>query len=117
MFKSKQQLYVLVALITIVCLGIGAPVQANDVDCSGCVDSSDIASKAIVEGKLGQGAVTSAKIQKNAVTSSKIVNGAVILDKVEPALKNAIGTSCPPGEFVVGKDTSGNLVCELPAPN
>lgn len=83
-----------------------AVAQASDVDCAKCVDTSDlapkavtggkIANKAVVTGHLADGAVTTRKLaprgvttqklEKGAVTTSKIGDGSVTLDKLEPNL-------------------------------
>ena len=58
--------------------------------------------QAVTSGKLAKGAVTTSKIATGAVATGKIRDGAVTLDKVVPALSNAIGTYCAPGDTVVG---------------
>ena len=100
-------------LIGIAVLGMGAEVHAQeDVDCIKCVDASDIAPAAVTTGKIRKKAVTTTRLAPQSVTTGKIKNGAVTVNKVSPKLSNAIGTSCPAGESVVGIDASGNLVCE-----
>jgi hypothetical protein len=103
-----------VGLAPIVLMALGAEVraQATDVDCSKCVDSKDIAVKAVTTGKLQSESVTKDKIARSAVTTSRIKNGAVTISKVSPELSNSIGTFCAQGESVVGMDGNGNLVCE-----
>ncbi len=54
-----------------------AAVIATDVQCTGCVGASDLASSAVTSTKLASSAVTSTKITSNAVTSSKIADGTV----------------------------------------
>ena len=100
MTKIKVPSIIVIALIALMGLGAEAHAQgaATDVDCRGCVDTRDIGSKAVTEGKLAPGSVTSRKIVKKAVTGAKIADEAVTVDKVEPALKNAIDTFCLPGE-------------------
>ena len=122
------------ALVLVALLGLGADVhaQASNVNCSRCVDAGDIAPEAVTTGKIANRAVTSKKIESGAVTNGKIANravttkkinpeavttgkiqdGAVTVDKVALPLKNAIGTFCAPGQFVVGMDATGNFVCE-----
>lgn len=102
--------------------GGGGGGALSDLVCKGCVDTSDIAKSAVTNSKikkgavsnskLGSGAVSTSKLRSGAVSTSKIQNGAVTVDKVSPELRNAIGTSCPAGESVVGMDVSGNFVCE-----
>jgi hypothetical protein len=121
-----------ITLIIALTLNAKAYAQATDVDCSGCVDSGDIAgggvttsdiaagavttgkidNRAVTTSKIGTRQVTTAKIKPRAVTTSRIKDGAVTVDKVEPALKNSIGTFCPPGESAVGMDETGNFACE-----
>ena len=103
------------SLIGIALLSMGAEVQAqDDVDCKQCVDTKDIAPQAVTTGKIKKQAVTTNKLAPQAVTTAKIKNGAVTIGKVGPKLKNAIGTFCEPGQVVIGKDSSGNFVCEPP---
>ena len=83
-------------------LGLGAQVhaQATDVNCSGCVDTNDIAfqavttgkiqPKAVTSGKIASSAVTKFKIKRNAVVTSKIKDGAVTLSKISPELASSI---------------------------
>ena len=125
---------ILVTIVPIALLGLGAQVhaQATDVDCSGCVDTSDIASqavtpnkikpkavttskiapKAVTNGKIGHQAVSKDKIRPDAIVTGKIKDGAVTVAKVAPELSNAISTFCVPEEVVVGMDINGNFVCE-----
>ncbi len=111
--------------------GTGGP-GYDQLKCNKCVDASDIAksavtndkikkqavsasklaSRAVTTSKLDSGAVTQSKLASGAVSNSKIRDGAVTVDKVSPELSNAIGTSCPAGESVVGMDAGGNFVCE-----
>jgi hypothetical protein len=95
----------LMGITLIALLGLGADVYAqaaSDVRCTKCVDTRDIDTRA----------VTTAKIKNSAVTTGKIKNGAVTKNKVAPELKNAIGTYCAPGQFVVGMNKDGNFVCQ-----
>ena len=120
---SKLIRTVLIGIAPIVLLGVGAQAYAqDDVDCFQCVDTKDIGSRAITTGKIAKQAVTANKIAKQAVNASKlakdavvtnkIADGAVTVNKVVPKLKNAIGTVCLEGEFVIGMDENGNFVCE-----
>jgi hypothetical protein len=56
---------------------------ATDVDCSECVDASDIAAGSIKNNKIQQFAVQSDKIAKQAVTSPKIAPEAVTTGKIK----------------------------------
>jgi hypothetical protein len=115
---------------------------ADQVRCDGCIDTKDIAKSAVTndkikkgavsKSKLGRGAVSTSKLADDAVSTSKLANfavtsikldngavqtwnikdGAVNFHKLEPKLRNAIGTSCPAGESVVGMDGYGHFVCE-----
>ena len=54
-----------------------AAVIATDVQCTGCVGSSDLATSAVTNSKLNGGSVTNAKLGDSAVTTSKIAAGGV----------------------------------------
>ncbi len=103
-------------LAGIALLAIGANAYAqDDLECLGCVDSRDIAREAVGTAKIGKQAVTTSRIAPKAVTGNKIANGTVGLRQVGPKLKADIGTYCAPGMVVIGKDSSGNFVCEPPS--
>ncbi len=74
----------LVAITVIAFAGLNTHVygQATDVVCSGCINPSDIAAKAVTSGKLGNGSVTTEKIAPGAVTSAKFNDGAVTNAKI-----------------------------------
>ena len=55
---------------------------ANDVICSGCVGTSDLAGNAVTSAKIKDGEVKTADIGGSAVTNAKISNGAVNSAKV-----------------------------------
>jgi hypothetical protein len=59
-----------------------ASTTANDVICSKCVHSGDIANNAVTTGKIKKNAVNASKIKNGSVTSGKIRNGAVTTDKI-----------------------------------
>ena len=83
MSKFIQTLFIGVALMV---LGVEAHAQANDVDCTRCVDTSDIRREA----------VSTNKIRPKAVTTSKIKNGAITENKLSANLSNAmLGTRNP----------------------
>ena len=70
-------------LIGIALLGLGAQVLAqDDVNCSGCVDTGDIASQAVTTGRIANQAVTRSKIAPEAVTTPKIGPGAVTTGRI-----------------------------------
>lgn len=64
--------------------GLSLGHTAEDVQCSGCVNNTDIADGAITEPKLATGVVTSGKIADGAVTNGKLsdwsVSGSKIVD-------------------------------------
>ncbi len=121
MSNSIRNFLITIAPLALLSLGAQVHAQATDVDCSGCVNTKDIAfqavtpakirPEAVTTGKIRNAAVTTRKIRNGAVTTPKIKDGAVTVDKVAPELMIAIGTFCPPGEAVVGMDASGNFVC------
>ena len=123
---SIRKTVVAVLPLFLLVLGVEARAQAGNVVCTKCVDAKDIATEAVTTVKIESGsvltsridnqAVNAKKLASGAVSSAKIKKGAVTLSKVVPKLKNAIGTGCAPGKVVVGKDSSGHLVCEDPAP-
>ncbi len=59
-----------------------AGAQATDVQCAQCVDPSDLASKSVTSGKLGNSAVTTDKIAAGAITVNKIADTAVSRSKL-----------------------------------
>lgn len=65
-------------------------VPADDVVCSQCVDTSDIATGAVTAGKLAPGAVTSGRIGVGAVTTTRIQAGAVTTGRIKA---NAVTSS------------------------
>ncbi|MBS94455.1 MAG: hypothetical protein CL799_08455, partial [Chromatiales bacterium] len=125
----------LIAAVLLLGSGIVLAEPATDLDCIKCVGTAEIDAEAVGEGKLKDDAVTRAKIKdsaidtsklkNNAVVSSKIAaqaintgkikNGAVTVGKVVSELSNSIDTYCGPGDYVVGKDETGNYVCEAVA--
>jgi hypothetical protein len=55
---------------------------ADQVQCNGCVDTQDIANKAVTNSKIGKGAVSKSKLGRGAVSTSKLADGAVRTDKL-----------------------------------
>lgn len=51
---------------------------ATDVDCTGCVGATDLATSAVTGQKIQNSAVTTQKIQNNAVTAAKILDGTIV---------------------------------------
>jgi hypothetical protein len=99
------------AMLLLVC-GAAQAAPATDLECVNCVQTKEIEAGAITSGRLKKSAVTTGKIRSRAVTTGKIADGAVTVEKVAPELSNAIGTYCPPEQYIIGIDTTGNLVCE-----
>lgn len=122
MSRLTRSFLIGIAPIALLALGTEVGAQANDVDCTRCVDTKDIATEAVATARIAQQAVTTSKIGKAAVTTSKIApravatgkiaDGAVTVDKVAPELSNSLGTACAPGEYVAGQDASGNFICK-----
>lgn len=66
-------------------------VTADDVVCSGCVNTADIAPNAINSGRIGNREVKNADLDQNAVTSVKIMNGEVkTIDLAEGAANSKV---------------------------
>jgi len=61
-----------------------AQAQAEDLDCVRCVDTVDIAPKAVINGKIGDAAITTGKIKGGAVSTGKLQNQAVTQQKLAP---------------------------------
>lgn len=55
---------------------------ARDVECTECVNATDIATSAVTEPKLAAGVVTNGKIAEGAVTNSKVSDGAITETKI-----------------------------------
>ena len=81
-------------------LGTQVHAQANDVECTRCVDAADIAGKAI----------NASKIKKFAVHADKIKPGAVTSDKLSPDLSDAIQGSRNPLVLDGADNEIGQLV-------
>lgn len=71
---------------------------ANDVVCSKCVDTSDLAKQSVGTGKIQADAVTKNKIKDGAVTTTKIKDGSVTAAKLAPG----IGGGDPQHQLVDG---------------
>ena len=57
-------------------------ITATGLDCTDCVNTSDIADSAVTSGKIGDGAVTSDKVSAGAIQTAKLANGAVTEIKI-----------------------------------
>jgi hypothetical protein len=88
---------------------------AKDKIQDGAVTKNKIRDDAVTNNKIKDAAVTRQKLKQNAVSTGKIKDGAVTVDKVSPELSNSIDTYCGPGDYVIGKDETGNYVCEAVA--
>lgn len=80
------------ALVLAIILSTGVPASAQtqrDVDCKKCVDTGDIAKKAINASRLKPGAVTTKILRDNAVTGAKIRDGSVTGDDLAPGAVDA----------------------------
>jgi len=56
---------------------------ANDLDCTSCVGTTDLANKAVGTAKLKNGAVTTLKLKNGAVGTDKLMDGAVVKEKLQ----------------------------------
>ncbi len=105
----------LIAILLLFGCGSVLAVPADDVDCTKCIQTPEISGKAVTTGKIALEAVTGARLATDAVATKKIQDGAVTVDKVATELSNSIDTYCGLGDYVVGKDETGNYVCEAVA--
>ena len=87
-----------------------AQAQASDLDCTACVQPSDLAPNAVNNSKIADGAVTAAKLAANAVTVAKIANGAV----TTPKLATASVTAPKIGPNAVQTDKIANAAVTAP---
>ena len=67
-----------------------AAAQATDLVCSACVQATDLASNAVNNSKIGNGAVNAAKLAANAVTVAKIANNSITTAKITTAAVTAV---------------------------
>src|SRR5574338_1164524 len=63
-----------------------AAVIATDVQCTGCVGSSDLAGNAVTSAKIKDGQVKASDLAGNAVTSAKITDGTIEYGDVSRSL-------------------------------
>lgn len=66
---------------------------AADVDCTGCVDATDLADRAVAKRHLAPAAVGTNKIETEAVTGAKLADGAVGYDKLDDGLRERMSAS------------------------
>ena len=64
---------------------------AVDVECEGCVDSADLAARAVLKRHLAPAAVGTNKLEQEAVTGAKLADGAVGYDKLDAGLRGRLG--------------------------
>ncbi len=64
---------------------------ANDVQCTGCVGTSDLAGNAVTAAKIKDGEVKAAEIASNAVGSSEIATDAVGASEIQGVTKLLFG--------------------------
>ena len=69
-------------LSVLVLVHLPNPAAAQDLVCSACVDSSDIAPQAVTTSKIAAGAVSGTRIATGAVSTAKIANGAISTAKL-----------------------------------
>ncbi len=109
MYSIVRPWSLLLSLIAIVVFSPAAFAQtATDVNCSKCVDASDLAKKSVGSGKLKSDAVSTNKIKDGAVTARKLADGAVTADKLAPGVGGGWG-----GYRV--RDSQGNVIGEMSA--
>ena len=83
MQNHKVDLIKTTTLLFLLSVGPHVHAQANDVDCSQCVDTGDIAFEAVVTNKIAKRAVTTSRLDNQAVTTNKLAPGAVTTEKIE----------------------------------
>jgi len=90
---------------------------ANDVICSGCVGTSDLAGNAVTAAKIKDGEVKAAEIATNAVGSSEIAANAVGASEIQGVTK-LIFQKCVLSEAQrstsIGPGTGLGITCFLP---
>ena len=75
-----KMIRLLVGAVAVLCVGQLHAQTASNVVCTGCVNTTDLASGSVASGRIANGAVTGAKIATGAVTAAKIKNGSVSFD-------------------------------------
>ena len=70
---------------------VGLAETADDVECTACVEGSDIAAGAVGAKHLAPGSVRTNKIRDEAVTGAKLSEGAVDVRNLSEDLKSALG--------------------------
>ena len=75
--KYKTGLHYSIAFIALLGLGAEVHAQAGDVNCSKCVDTSDIALDAITSNRIKNESITNADIKKDIITGSRIKNESI----------------------------------------
>lgn len=103
--KSKVHIKSLIAIVLAGAYVVPQAVFSADLVCTGCVNSSDIASKAVTTDKLADSAVKTGKIADGAVTSAKIAAGTVL--KSLNGLRDDVTLSAGAGISIA---TNGNSI-------
>jgi hypothetical protein len=81
----------LTLIAVFVLTGSSSLATAADVDCAGCVDSDELAPRAVLKRHLAPAAVGTNKIEREAVTRAKLADGAVGYDKLDVGLRGRLG--------------------------
>ena len=68
---------------------------ANDVICTGCVGTSDLAGSAVTNAKLANGAVNSAKLADDSITASDLAPDSVGASELQGVTKLLFGQCVP----------------------
>lgn len=64
---------------------------ATDLNCTSCVDETDVANSAITSAKIANGSIATVDIRADAVTSSRIKNRTILMSDLATSLQDSIG--------------------------
>ncbi len=78
---------------------------ANDVVCTGCVNTGDIADGAVTGNKLAQGSILTGKFADGSVTGNKLANGSILTGKFADG--SVTGNKLAQGAVLAGKLANG----------
>ena len=85
----------------------------DEVSCTGCVDSADIANNAVGTDEIANNAVTSSKISDGSVTSADIGNGQVGSNDINPnQVQRRVNQACPAGSTIRRIKNDGSVECQ-----